>query len=104
MPAEYVLQPRPHGSRYADYPVWESEVERPLMAALERVALEAGLSEEALVKYRLSATGQEIVNGALQVEDAAEHVFGFFRTIANLDELTRDLPLDLTRADDQPKA
>jgi WD40 repeat protein len=86
VPAEYVLQPRQRGSSYKDYGFWESKVERPLVAVLERAALAAGLDEDALAKYTLSATGQEIVRGAMQVEDASAHVFGFFRSIRNRQE------------------
>jgi hypothetical protein len=70
VPPEYLLQPRQPESRFADYEVWESEVERPLVSALERAALRSGLDEKALLKYILSATGQEIVSGAMQVSDA----------------------------------
>ncbi len=51
-----------------------------------------GLDEDALVKYMLSATGQEIVKGALQTPDAREHVFCFFRQIVGLpkDDADRD--------------
>lgn len=87
VPAEYVLQPRYNGSRYKVYEIWESEVERPLVAALERAALQAGLEDEALEKYTLSATGQEIMCGAIKGKDAREHVFGFFRSISNPDEI-----------------
>ena len=87
MPPEYVLQPRQHGSKYEDYSTWEKEIERPLVSVLEKAALQAGLDEEALAKYRLSATGQEIENGAMKVKDAQEHVFAFFRSIENPDEL-----------------
>ena len=81
---EYVLQPRQKGTRYETYAVWEAEVERPLRQALERVARKAGLREELLPKYTLSATAQEIAAGALQVADAREHVFCFFRSVAGL--------------------
>ncbi len=67
VPAEYVLLPRQKGTRYEDYDTWSDEVERPLVAALERAARQAGLEEDALAKYTLSATGQEIVRGAMKV-------------------------------------
>jgi len=38
-------------------------------------------------KYEASATHQEIVDGAMKTEDADEHVFGYFRSIKNLDTL-----------------
>ena len=86
VPSEYVLQPRQKETRFEAYETWESEVERPLVGALERAALQAGLSGDPMVKYTYSATGQEIVRGALKVADAPEHVFGFYRSIANRDE------------------
>ena len=89
VPAEYVLQPRQRGSRYEGYAAWESDVEKPLVAALERAARISGLNEAGLVKYTYSATGQEIASGALKVEDAPEHVFGFFRSITNPEVVRR---------------
>ena len=80
-PREYVLRPR--AGRFEDYAIWESEVARPLVTALERLAIRAGLPEGERAKYRLSATGQEIFRGAFSVPDAGEHVFCFFRTIEN---------------------
>lgn len=91
VPAEYVLLPRQPGSRYAEYSIWESQVEKPVLEILERAALEAGLDDEELEKYTLSATGQEIVKGALRAPDAPEHVFCYFREIEGLlqDEASR---------------
>jgi len=43
-------------------------------------------------KYEASATHQEIVDGAMKTEDADEHVFGYFRSMKNLDELNKNLP------------
>jgi hypothetical protein len=37
------------------------------------------------VIYEASATEQEIVNGALAVPDATEHVFAFFRAIEQVE-------------------
>jgi tetratricopeptide (TPR) repeat protein len=87
VPPEYVLQPRQQGTRFEEYEAWEREVERLLVAVLERAAQQAGLSEDALAKYSCSATGQEIINGALKVGDAHRHVFGFLRSITNKEEL-----------------
>ncbi|PKO13051.1 MAG: hypothetical protein CVU39_21175 [Chloroflexi bacterium HGW-Chloroflexi-10] len=94
IPEVYVLQPRPKGSYFDAYTTWEKEVEHPVGAALEQAARQAGLSEAALVKYIFSATGQEIFNGALQTNDGQKHVFGFLRSINNLDALENDLPDD----------
>jgi len=103
-PPVYVPQPRLHTSRFAAYQEWESQVERPLSAALERAARQAGLDEAELVKYAFSATGQEIFNGALQTDGAAGHVFGFLRSFTNLEELRNDLPGDRLRPEGAPLA
>jgi hypothetical protein len=52
----------------------------------------SSLSEGERAKYCSSATEQEIVQGALQVEDAEDHVFCFFRNInnQNIDEIVID--------------
>lgn len=104
VPAEYVLQPRQHGTRYIDYTVWETEVERPVRKALVQAAFAAGLNESKLIKYSHSATAQEIVSGALQVKDACEHIFGFFRSITNLDEVKKSLSEDINRLESETKA
>lgn len=69
----------------------EADLRRILTDAIDAGALEAaGLQgeqlKEAVRRYRASATEQEISRGALQVEDAREHVFCFFRTITDLDD------------------
>ncbi len=96
VPPIYVLQPRPHGSPFEQYDAWASQVERPLHSILERATREtfggSGVPEGQLLKYTTSATHQEIVHGALRIGDAAEHVFGFFRTVANLPDMTANLP------------
>jgi WD40 repeat protein len=91
VPPVYVLQPRAGGFRelHAWEPV-EQKLRAILMAAIEGIEL----PPEARQKYETSATHQEILYGALnpQVLDAHEHVFCFFRSIANvpLDEAARD--------------
>ena len=61
-----------------------------IQASLRRVLLAAvdglGLDDDALLKYRASATEQEIVRGDLRVPGASEHVFGFFRKLNGLAE------------------
>ena len=107
VPPSYVLQPRPHGSPFEKYDAWAAQVERPLHSILERAAREtfgASGDPEGLLKYTASATHQEIAAGALRVEDAAKHVFGFFRTVANRDELIASLPADAGRPKDVPHA
>jgi WD40 repeat protein len=91
VPPVYELQPR-HG-RFVDIAPWESEVERPLLAALVDAA-ESLRSDPACpaplrktldaVAIGASATEQEIIEGALKVPDAATHVRAFFRTIDGL--------------------
>ncbi len=102
----YWLQPR--SDRFTDFQVWEQEVERPLRAILVRAIDRMELTEEDRRKYEASATEQEIAAGALDAPDAGEHVFGFFRTVANLpqNESARDF-IDLDeggRPDAQAKA
>ena len=75
VPPEYVLAPM-----RADDP-YDADT---LRAALETAAREAGLSEDAVVKYTASATEQEILEGALQVEDSDQHVFCFSRSLSGL--------------------
>ena len=80
----YCLQPREHGSRFADFTAWEREVERPLRGIFLRASNDMNLQEGELLKYAASATEREIAAGALDIPDSQEHVFCFFRTIANL--------------------
>jgi len=82
----YCLQPRRRGDRFAEFQVWEREVERPLRQILLRGIDRFDLTEDELRKYDASATEQEIAAGALKVPGANEHVFGFFRKIDDLPE------------------
>jgi hypothetical protein len=86
----YCLQPR--GGRFAEFNVWETEVERPLHAILLRAIEGLDLTEAERRKYEASATEQEIAAGALSIPDAPEHVFCYFRTIRNLphDRVAKD--------------
>jgi NACHT domain- and WD repeat-containing protein len=88
--AAYCLQPR--SDRFADFQVWENEVERPLRKILLRGLEGLDLTEDERRKYEASATEQEIAAGALKVPNAGEHVFCFFRKIKGLpeDESARD--------------
>ena len=86
----YCLQPR--GGQFADFEVWENEVERPLRAILLRGIEGLDLTEDERRRYDTSATEQEIAAGALKVPDARDHVFCFFRSI-------RDLPGNETAKD-----
>ena len=58
-----------------------ADVEARLRAILCGAVAAAGYDEKARVRYEASATEQEILRGALQVPDAAGHVFGFFRAL-----------------------
>ena len=78
-----MLQPRERGGPYETYEAW-APVEAQLRAILGRAAEAIDLPEEERLKYWASATHQEIVAGALQVEDAGEHVFCFLRQIEDL--------------------
>ncbi len=69
----YVLQPRT--GRYVDDSVWESEVCGPLMQLLLLIDGK---------KYSMSATEMEIQEGALNVENAHEHVIGYFRSLSDV--------------------
>lgn len=82
--AVYCLQPR--SDRFAEFQVWENEVERPLREILLRGIGGLELTDDERRKYEASATEQEIAAGALKVPDASEHVFCFFREIKGLPE------------------
>jgi hypothetical protein len=94
VPPVYVLQPRE--GEYEHYALWEAKVERPLRAALIEATAGMDLPHQSRLKYEASATHQEIVAGALGVEDSPEHVFCFFRNVDSLpaDETAKDF-LDL---------
>jgi WD40 repeat protein len=78
VPPVYCLQRRT--GEFVDLSVWEERVERPLRAALLEAVAGMDLSEDDRLKYDSSATEQEIVRGAMKVEDAREHIFCFFRS------------------------
>ncbi len=91
VPPVHHLRPRDPGGEFADPNAWareEAAVRAVLLAAVERVPL----ADEALVKYRASATEQEIIAGALDVPDAAEHVSCFVRELGGLPETVPPLP------------
>jgi len=78
----------------------EARIRDALRTAID--ALGWAQDDERRVKYEASATEQEILRGALDVADAREHVFGFFRTIANLDELVGQIPADRPTGEADP--
>ncbi len=83
----YYLKPRakagPHGDSEEGWRAW-SKAERELGRILRTAVVELGFSDEDKVKYLASATEQEIQAGALAVEDAADHVYCFLRSIGGL--------------------
>jgi hypothetical protein len=90
----YILQTRT--DQFMDFDNWFNEVEGPLGDAFRRAAHESGLSEESCLKYEVSATAQEIHDGALSVENANEHVVAYVREIFDKDgrPLRESLPND----------
>jgi WD40 repeat protein len=79
VPPLYELRPR------GDDEGWHETVEQPLLRALEAAASQIGLDPEHYgVDIGTSATEQEIVEGALKVEDARDHAHAFFRSIGGL--------------------
>jgi hypothetical protein len=99
---EYVLQPWRNtqvDSTATEQTGAEAEPERAGRAMFEqelRNALIAGVGRLPLgnydrTRYFASATEQEILAGALNVDDAGEHVHCFFRSITNLDALVDDI-------------
>ena len=79
VPPVYELRPR------GDDESWHETVEQPLLHALEATAREIGIDAERHgVAIGTSATEQEIVEGALRVDDARDHVHAFFRSISGL--------------------
>jgi Domain of unknown function (DUF4062) len=89
VPPVYCLQART--GEFTDYARWqevEGRLHTVLLQSTAGMMLEAGEQ----VKYTASATEQEIVCGALNVRDAHDHVFCFFRQITNREDLIKDLP------------
>jgi len=80
------LQPRGDGDD------WHERVETPLLGALESATQALGVD----VGAGLSATEQEIIDGALRVADAPAHVRAFFRAI---DGLPDDAPPEYAERD-----
>jgi hypothetical protein len=99
VPPVYDLQPRM--GQFKELTRWEP-VERYLRLVLRKAAEDAGLSSEEIIKYKASATEQEIIRGTVEVEDAREHVFCFLRRINNLpQDHTAQEFIDLDK-DDNP--
>jgi NACHT domain- and WD repeat-containing protein len=77
------------------------KTEARLHATLSSATAAVGFDADARVRYEASATEQEILRGALQVPDAAHHVFCFFRTLEAKPgvELAKTQPTDVAVAD-----
>ncbi len=91
VPPVYRLKPRDPQGEFAVAEAWGHE-EAGLRVVLLRALDSVPLPDEALVKYKASATEQEIIEGALNVPDAAEHVFCFARELDELPDSVRSLP------------
>jgi hypothetical protein len=87
IPPTYCLQART--DEFTDPEKWAS-TERTIHGILEREARQINLSPDELLKYKGSATEQEILTGALKVLDSQEHVLGFFRKIEDLPVVDKD--------------
>lgn len=79
----YLLKERT--GRYEDYRVWEQEVEVPLGNIFKHCGY---------VGYGASATELEINNGALNVNDAKEHVIAYFRDLYDIPDSDRNFFID----------
>lgn len=103
VPAEYCLQPRKvvvpddasdeerQAARETEAREWEQTESRLRLILLRAIdELEWAEDDPRRVKYEASATHLAILEGAMSVPDAAEHVFGFFREIGNVDDVVTD--------------
>ena len=86
-PAVHVLRarrlPGAAEARTQEAAAWRS-TEAKLRAILSQAVAAMPMTEERRMFYEASATEQEIRVGALGAEDAADHVFAFFRRIEGL--------------------
>lgn len=89
VPPVYAL--RSKAKAVADWDEAQAQL-RPLQA---QAAEAAGIDAAQLSRYRTSATEQEIIDGALNVEHAEDHVFCFLRSVTDLPEDAREFR-DLT--------
>jgi len=105
VPPEFLLKPRT--GEFTDKDSW-GEIEQRLYRILREAAQAAGLAPDALIRYKASATHQEILKGLGQSEEERRHVFAFFREPAEgatvdpeleslKDELRQKLPVENIR-------
>ena len=85
VPPEYRLKARERGGVYEAYAAWQP-VEARLQSILAGAVTRMGFTDQQRLPYTGSATEQEINAGALQVGEASEHVYCFFREIEGLPE------------------
>lgn len=83
VPAEYRLKARQRGGPYEKYEAWQP-VEARLQSILADAATRLNLSPELLLPYTASATHQEIAAGALDVQEAHQHVYCFLREVEGI--------------------
>ncbi|MEH7180233.1 AAA family ATPase [Neobacillus vireti] len=76
LPSAYRLLPRT--GKFEEAEVWE-EIEGRLRSIFDETVQQLPFSTEQKDHYLLSATEHEIREGAFKQEDAADHVFAFFR-------------------------
>jgi hypothetical protein len=81
VPVIYELQPRT--GEFENEAVWQG-IERRIRSILLEMIPNLSLSEKEGIKYKASATEQEIRCGVMSIPDAKDHVFCFFRKISNL--------------------
>ena len=94
---QYLLRPRQ--GVFRDDTKWRERVELPLKRMFQRNStssqsflgrLLARGKQQDLPAYGLSATEQEIRLGALEVDDASDHVIAYFRELKNIPHEKRD--------------
>lgn len=84
LPPAYLLQPRTGPSR--DAATWDG-IQHRLHSALASSTEALSLPPHERARYLSSAAEQEILQGALEVPDAGEHVFCFFRKLEDVDQV-----------------
>jgi len=83
IPAVYCLLPRE--GQFRKYKIWQ-KIEQDLSNILRESISRLSFSIDQRIKYEDSATEQEIIQGVINVKDANEHVFCFFRRLEGLRE------------------
>jgi hypothetical protein len=81
IPPTYYLEPR--RGAWMDWACWFSEEQR-LRRAMERAVEAMDLRTEERRRFGASATEIEVLHGALEADDAQDHVFCFFRDLSEI--------------------